>query len=62
MSDERILFRVFLGTARGNAQDMFLSAKGHFESQYKDRFFFKIINTDNMKRDPFIFGPEELVD
>ena len=34
----------------------------HFESTCKDRVVFEIINTDNMKRDPFKFGPEELFD
>ena len=59
---EPILFRVFLGAARGNAQELFISARGYFESQYKGRVNFEIITTDDMKRDPHRYSPKELVD
>ena len=58
-----IVVRVFIGAHDAPSRKFFHSAKGRIQAYYGEtNCFFEVLNTDDMKRDPFRFTPAEFID
>jgi len=57
-----VLVRVFIGAHDGQPRKFFDSVRGRIKTLYGEQCNFEVLNTDNMKRDPFRFTPAEYID
>ena len=57
-----VLVRVFIGAHDAPSRKFFDAARGEIIGQYGKQCEFQVLNTDDMKRDPFRFTPAEFID